>query len=45
MKENMELMREWISNSINSGNIGSDKTLIYYERELPLFFKFCNRML
>lgn len=43
MKENMELMREWISNSINSGNIGSDKTLIYYERELSLFFKFCNK--
>lgn len=43
MKTNEELVREWINECVNSGRVGSEKTLIYYERELPLFLEYCDK--
>ena len=43
MKTNQELVKEWIEDSINQGNVASEHTLINYQREVPAFLDYCNK--
>lgn len=43
MKTNEQLVKEWITSMKVMGKVNSDKTLIYYQREVPYFLNFCNK--